>query len=77
MAVGFIDRLRRLTPVVEMAELVWHPGQFLGHGLADGLLAVGDDASDGHGPDRADRGHPSCQILGGGGEQTLGQQHFA
>ncbi len=48
VAVGLVDRPRRLAEVVELAELVGHAGQRLGDGLADRMLPVGDHADDGH-----------------------------
>ena len=41
--VGFVERPGRLTQVVEVAQLVRHPWQFLGDRLADRFLAIGDD----------------------------------
>ena len=40
MAVGFINGLRRLAEVMEVTELVWHMGEHLRDGTADGQLAV-------------------------------------
>ena len=48
VAVRLEDRPGRLTQVVKLAELMGHPGQDLGNRLADGMLAVGDDAHDRH-----------------------------
>ena len=48
MAVRLKDRLGRFAQIMELAELVWHPWQQLGDGLANRLLAVGDHASDRH-----------------------------
>ena len=46
--VGLVDRPGRLPQVVELAQLVRHPRQHLGHRLADRVLAVGDDPGDRH-----------------------------
>ena len=48
MAVGFINGLRRLAEVMEVTELVWHMGEHLRDGTADGQLAVRNDADNRH-----------------------------
>ena len=48
MAVGFIDRLGGFTQIMEMAQLVRHARQSLGHGGTDGGLTVRDDPDHGH-----------------------------
>ena len=77
MAVRFGDRLGGLTQVVEMAQLVRHARQRLGHRLADRLLAVRDNAGDGHGQGVAHLAQERAQILGGSREQAPGQQELA
>jgi hypothetical protein len=48
MAVGFIDGLCSLAERRKVTELVWDVGEGLGHGAADGGLAIGDDPHDRH-----------------------------
>jgi hypothetical protein len=48
MAVGFINGLRRLTEIMEVTQLVWHIGEHLRDGAADGELAVRNDADNRH-----------------------------
>ena len=48
MAVGFIDGLRGLAEIMEVTELVWHLGEHLRDGTADGQLAVRNDADNRH-----------------------------
>jgi hypothetical protein len=48
MAVRLKDRLGRFPQIMELAQLVGHPWQQLGDGLANRLLAVGNYASDRH-----------------------------
>ena len=48
MPIGFVDRFSRFTQVMEMAQLIGHPGQGSCHRLADRVLAIGDDSADGH-----------------------------
>ncbi len=77
MPVRFVGRPGRLTQVVELAQLMRHARQFLGHGLADRLLAVRDDARDRHWQGLAHLGQQRRQIGAGGGEQAPGQEDFA
>ena len=44
MAVGVIERLRRLAELREVAQLVWRIRAHLRNGTADGQLAVRNDA---------------------------------
>ena len=57
--------------------MVRHAGQGLGHRLADGVLAVGDDADDRHRQAVADLADQLRQLLLATGQQALGQQHLA
>ena len=63
---------------VELAELVGHAGQGLGHGLADRCLAVGDHPGDRHrqGPLDLERSARPGRLAGGG-EQAPGQEDLA
>jgi len=47
VTVGLVEGSGRLTQLVELAELIGHSGQSLGHGLADGVLSIGDHPGDG------------------------------
>jgi hypothetical protein len=71
--VGLVDRPGGLPKVVELAELVRHPREHLGHRRADRVPAVRDDGGDRH---RA-RGPYRGQELGGvwrpGGQETSRQ----
>jgi hypothetical protein len=40
MAIGVINRLRCLAEIMEVTQLVWHIGEHLCDGTADGELAV-------------------------------------
>lgn len=63
--------------LVEVAELVRHAGQRLRHCLADGVLAIGEDAGNGRRQGIADLADQIRQVLLSGGEQAFDQQHLA
>jgi hypothetical protein len=48
MAVGFINGLRGLLEIMEVTELVWHHGEHLRDGTAEGSLAVRNNPNDRH-----------------------------
>jgi len=72
VAVGLVSRPGGLAEVVELAQLVGHTGQGLGHGLANRVLAVGDDADDRHRQAIADLAEEFRQLLLAAGQQALG-----
>ena len=75
--VGLVDRPGGLAQVVELAQLVRHPGERLGHRLADRVLAVGHDPGDRHPAGVPHRGQQLGQVLLPGRQQALGQQDLA
>jgi hypothetical protein len=77
MPIRLEDGFSRFIQIVEVAELMRHFGQAAGHGLADGLLSIGNDPSDGHGHCFLDLAQQSGEISSCTAEQGPGQQHLA
>jgi hypothetical protein len=76
MAVGVIKGLRRLAEIMAVAQLVWHIGEHLRDGTADGQLAVRHDTNKRylqvllHGPEQYG------EVWLGRRQQTAGQEDF-
>ena len=49
MTIRLVSRPGGLTQVVEVALLMWHPGQGPGDGLAEAVFPIRDHAGDRHG----------------------------
>ena len=76
MPVRLIDRFGRFTQVMELTELMGHPGQLLGDREALGLLAIGDHASDRHGQPFFDLTEQSGDSGLRTAKPRAGQQHL-
>jgi hypothetical protein len=75
--IGFVDRLGRFTQVMEVAQLIGHPGPGSCHCLADRVLAIGEAAADGHRHSLAHLGQQRLEIRDRGREEAAGHQHLA
>lgn len=65
MAVGFIHGLRRLAEIMGVTVVVWHSGEHLRDGTADGPLAVRNDADNRHSHGVTDRPEQDCEVRWG------------
>jgi hypothetical protein len=63
MAVGVINGLRGLAEIMEVTELVWHIGEHLRDGTADGQLAVRNETNNRHLHGLAYCPEQYCQVL--------------
>lgn len=77
VAIGFRDRLGRVTQVMAMAQLMGHPRSGVRHGVSDGGLAVTDGAYNGDTQRLLDLLDEGCQIVSGGRQEAFGQEDFA
>ena len=77
VAVGLVDRLGGLAKVMEVAELVGHAVEGLGHRLADRRLAVGDDPGDRHPQRPLHLAEQLRQVVLRRRQQAPGQQDLA
>ena len=76
MAVGIVNGLRRLAKIMEVTQLVWHLGEHLRNGTADGQLAVRHHADNRH-LQVLTHGPEQCGEVGlGRGQQTTGEEDF-
>jgi hypothetical protein len=76
VAVRLVHRLGGFVEVREVTQLVRHLGQGVGHGPADGVLAVGDPPDKRDGQRLLDRLDQGGQVFLGGRQQAVGQEHF-
>ena len=76
MAVGVINGLRRLAEIMEVTELVWHIGEYLRDGTADGQLAVRNDADNRHRHVLTHCPEQYGEVRLGRRQQTAGQEDF-
>jgi hypothetical protein len=76
MAVGVINGLRGLTEIMEVTQLVWHIGEHLRDGTADGQLAVRHDADNRHRQGLTHCPEQYGEVRVGRRQQTAGQEDF-
>ena len=76
MAVGVINRLRCLAEIMEVTQLVWHIGEHLRDGPADGQLAVRHDADNRHRHGLPHAPEQDGEVRLGRRQQTAGQEDF-
>ena len=76
MTIGFINRLGGLTEIMKVTELVWHLGEHLRDGTADGQLAVRNDADNRHLYGLTYCLEQNGEVRLGRREQTTGEENF-
>ena len=76
MAVGCIDGLGCLAEVMKVTELVWHIGEHLRDGTADGQLAIRNDADNRHRQVLTHGPEQYGEVGLGRGQQTTGEEDF-
>lgn len=76
MAVCFIDGLGCLAEIMKVTELVWHIGEHLRDGTADGQLAIRNDANKRHRQVLTHGPQQYGEVGLGRGQQTTGEEDF-
>jgi hypothetical protein len=77
VAVGLVDLLGRLAQVVELAQLVGNLREHPTDGPPDRVLAVGDDARDGHRQLVGDLSQQARQGLLGPAQKAARKEHLS
>lgn len=77
MPICLIDWLGRFPQVVELAELMGDTRQHPLDRPADGMLAIGDDATDRHRHGILHLLHQGRQIVGRRTQEAASQEHLA
>jgi hypothetical protein len=76
MAIGFVDRLGGFPEIVKVAQLMRNTRQSGLDGAANGVLPVGENASDRHGQSLLDLLQQGREILQGRTQETPREKHL-